>query len=124
MAKSMFLAATTALALLAVALSANAQVVDVPVRAVPSVREATRFDLPPTRLPPRPLVLKMALPLEVTPFRAPALQGRRTSWLVAEPDWQRRWPFRANPRRWPGLFANTTECSLSFDPILRRHWFD
>ena len=35
----------------------------------------------------------------------------------------RRWPFRADPRRWPRLFANTTECSLSLDPITRRHWW-
>jgi hypothetical protein len=34
-----------------------------------------------------------------------------------------RWPLRADPRRWPRLFANTTECTLSFDPVLRRHWW-
>ena len=36
---------------------------------------------------------------------------------------QQRWPFRADPRRWPRLFANTTECTLSLDPITRRHWW-
>lgn len=35
----------------------------------------------------------------------------------------RRWPLRADPRRWPRLFANTSECTLSFDPVLRRHWW-
>lgn len=35
----------------------------------------------------------------------------------------RRWPFRADPRRWPRLFANTTECTLSFNPVTRRHWW-
>lgn len=35
----------------------------------------------------------------------------------------RRWSFRADPRRWPRLFANTTECTLSFNPITRRHWW-
>jgi hypothetical protein len=35
----------------------------------------------------------------------------------------RHWPLRADPRRWPRLFANTTECTLSFDPVLRRHWW-
>jgi hypothetical protein len=35
----------------------------------------------------------------------------------------RRWPVRANPRRWPRLFATTTECTVSFDPVLRRHWW-
>ena len=34
-----------------------------------------------------------------------------------------RWPLRADPRRWPRLFANTTECTVSFDPVLRRHWW-
>lgn len=36
----------------------------------------------------------------------------------------RRWPLRADPRRWPRLFANTTECTLSFNPLLRRHWWE
>jgi hypothetical protein len=52
----------------------------------------------------------------------------RNSW---QPVWRapdadhvhRRWPLRADPRRWPRLFANTTECTLSFDPVLRRHWW-
>lgn len=35
----------------------------------------------------------------------------------------RRWPLRADPRQWPRVLANTTECTLSFDPVLRRHWW-
>lgn len=34
-----------------------------------------------------------------------------------------RYPFAADPRRWPRLFANTTECALSFSPVTRRHWW-
>ena len=34
-----------------------------------------------------------------------------------------RYPFMADPRRWPRLFANTTECTLSLNPITRRHWW-
>ena len=34
-----------------------------------------------------------------------------------------RWPLRADPRQWPRVLANTTECTLSFDPVLRRHWW-
>lgn len=44
-------------------------------------------------------------------------------WLPSGPrETTRRWPFRADPRRWPRLFANTTECTLNLDPITRRHW--
>jgi hypothetical protein len=35
----------------------------------------------------------------------------------------RRWAFAAEPRQWPRLFANTTECTLSLSPITRRHWW-
>ena len=35
----------------------------------------------------------------------------------------RGWPLRAQPDSWPRLFSNTTECTLSFDPITRRHWW-
>ena len=49
---------------------------------------------------------------------------RRPVWRAATPDHTHRgWPLRADPRRWPRLFANTTECTLSFDPVLRRHWW-
>jgi hypothetical protein len=41
--------------------------------------------------------------------------------LLAPRQW--RWPFAADPRRWPRLFANTTEGTLSLDPITRRHWW-
>jgi hypothetical protein len=34
-----------------------------------------------------------------------------------------RYPFMADPRMWPRLFANTTECTLSLNPITRRHWW-
>ena len=34
-----------------------------------------------------------------------------------------RYPFMADPRRWPRLFANTTECTLSLNPVTRRHWW-
>ena len=74
-------------------------------------------------------------PVATRPFRLEALlEGLRgpiiprdqtlRNQLRMAPDPQRRWPFRADPRRWPKLFANTTECTLSFDPIRRRHWFD
>jgi hypothetical protein len=33
------------------------------------------------------------------------------------------YPFMADPRRWPRLFANTTECTLSLNPVTRRHWW-
>lgn len=62
--------------------------------------------------------------------RALALSDLRTRttrppiWRVPAPDHaHRRWPVRADPRRWPRLFANTTECTLSFDPVRRRHWW-
>jgi hypothetical protein len=56
--------------------------------------------------------------------------SRRFTLLNARPLWvddaphpppHRSWRFAADPRRWPRLFANTTESTLSFDPILRRH---
>lgn len=53
-------------------------------------------------------------------------QARKTPRPVAPADVShtgRHWPLRADPRRWPRLFANTTECTLSFDPVLRRHWW-
>ena len=54
-------------------------------------------------------------------------QARKTPRLMWAPadvtHTGRHWPLRADPRRWPRLFANTTECTLSFDPVLRRHWW-
>ena len=48
----------------------------------------------------------------------------RLEWTLTDPSSPgRRWPLRADPRRWPRLLANTTECTLSFDPVLRRHWW-
>ncbi|MBY0493364.1 MAG: hypothetical protein K2Y23_04045 [Cyanobacteria bacterium] len=52
-----------------------------------------------------------------------ARQAPRALWAIAPDLPGRRWPFRADPRRWPRLFANTTECTLGFDPVLRRHWW-
>lgn len=52
-----------------------------------------------------------------------ARNAPRPLWTPAPAPPGRRWPFRADPRRWPRLFANTTECTLSFDPVLRRHWW-
>lgn len=43
---------------------------------------------------------------------------------IGPPMWPwrlRRW-FAAEPRRW-ALFADTTTCTLSLDPVLRRHWW-
>lgn len=34
-----------------------------------------------------------------------------------------RYPFATDARRWPRLVANTTECTLSFNPVARRHWW-
>ena len=45
-------------------------------------------------------------------------------WGASDAVWTgQRWPFRADPRRWPRLFANTTACTLSLDPITGRHWW-
>ena len=53
------------------------------------------------------------------------------SFSVSRPPWidtERssrlpHYPLMADPRRWPGLFANTTEGTLSLNPITRRHWW-
>lgn len=65
---------------------------------------------------------QLAIPL------APDPHGVRSRWRSSERwtatvlrDPTRNWPLRADPRRWPRLFANTTECTLNFDPIRRRH---
>jgi len=52
-----------------------------------------------------------------------ARNAPRPLWSTAPVLPGRRWPLRADPRRWPRLFANTTESTLSFDPVLRRYWF-
>lgn len=49
-------------------------------------------------------------------------QAPRALWAIAPALPGRHSPFRDDPRRWPRLFANTTECTLGFDPVLRRHW--
>jgi hypothetical protein len=57
-----------------------------------------------------------------TPRRV-TLLNTRPPWVddAPHPPSHRDWPFAADPRRWPRLFTNTTECTLSFDPVLRRH---
>jgi hypothetical protein len=42
-------------------------------------------------------------------------------WVDANAVKLPRYPFMADPRRWPRLFANTTECTLSLNPVTRRH---
>ena len=55
---------------------------------------------------------------------SPAAPETAARWTDPSPLFiGRRWPFRADPRRWPRLFANTTECTLSFNPVTRRHWW-
>lgn len=90
---------------------------------------------------PAPASATTALFLAEQPSTAPLLRRaltlpnssstpRRFTLLNSRPPWvddaphpppHRNWPFAADPRRWPRLFANTTECTLSFDPVLRRH---
>ena len=54
-----------------------------------------------------------------------ASSRRLPRWLVWAPADAghpgRHWPLPADPRRWPRLFANTTGCTHSFDPVLRRY---
>jgi hypothetical protein len=108
----------------ALAVTASAQIPDRSSTPVLSVRQAPSFKPP---IVTRRLTLRAPAP-ELSPARlsasARAVQREPRNRALLEPDVARRWPFRADPRRWPRLFANTTECSLSFDPILRRHWFD
>ena len=59
-----------------------------------------------------------------SPVAASPRKPLRLMWAPVDTGPPRgRWPLRADPRRWPRLFANTTECTLSFDPVLRRHWW-
>jgi hypothetical protein len=62
-------------------------------------------------------------PPAVTPRSFFTLRKGAPPWVddAPHPPPHRNWPFAADPRRWPRLFANTTECTLSFDPVLRRH---
>ena len=48
---------------------------------------------------------------------------RPPPWIDANAVRLPRYPFMADPRRWPPLFANTTEGTLSLNPITRRHWW-
>ncbi len=65
----------------------------------------------------------LTLPNLSTAPRRFTLLNTRPPWVddAPHPPPHRNWPFAADPRRWPRLFANTTECTLSFDPVLRRH---
>lgn len=106
------------------ALPASAQILDRSSTQVLSVRMAPSFKSP---ILPQRLKLRAPAPgssLHRVSPSAPAVQRQSRAWPRPEPAVGRRWPFRADPARWPRLFANTTECSLSFDPVLRRHWFD
>lgn len=49
--------------------------------------------------------------------------ARRATWVTTQVLPGRRWPLRADPRRWLRLFANTTEGTLSFDAVPRRQWW-
>jgi hypothetical protein len=48
--------------------------------------------------------------------------GRSARGVFASPRWWDR--LRTDPRRWPQLWPNTTSCTLSLDPITRRHWWE
>lgn len=75
--------------------------------------------------PAAPPLLRRALslPNSSVTLRPFALLNSKPPWVddTLHPPPHRNWPFAADPRRWPRLFANTTECTLSFDPVLRRH---
>lgn len=51
------------------------------------------------------------------------VQAPPPRWLDTAGTKLPRYPFMADPRRWPRLFANTTECTLSLNPVTRRHWW-
>ena len=84
-----------------------------------------------TQLTPRHIGAALVSPQPRNRFRwistivdaGPPRKALRLTWSPVEANPGRRWPLRADPRRWPRLFANTTECTLSFDPVLRRHWW-
>lgn len=54
---------------------------------------------------------------------ASSVEVRPMPWLDPTAPKLPRYRFMADPRRWPRLFANTTECTLSLNPITRRHWW-
>ena len=101
-------------------------------QAPPSAAGTTAAS-PSTEVTPRRIVADLTSSERQTrePFRqiwttvdaSPSRKPMRLMWTPVDTNPPgRRWPLRADPRRWPRLFANTTECTLSFDPMLRRHW--
>lgn len=68
---------------------------------------------------------RVALRLDpsVVASAARSVQAPPPQWLDAGVTRLPRYPFMADPRRWPRLFANTTECTLSLNPVTRRHWW-
>ena len=61
--------------------------------------------------------VRFSTEVRVTPFKMPS------PWDDLRAVRLPRYPLMADPRRWPRLFANTTECTLSLNPITRRHWW-
>jgi hypothetical protein len=82
----------------------------------------------------RPDSVRIHVPSPLEPFRVVHIVAppeiRQFMFSTAPPwidtdrsAWLPRYPLMADPRRWPRLFANTTECTLSLNPITRRHWW-
>ena len=75
----------------------------------------------------RPIPTGLRLDLTRTDRYVAKLEVRSTAlpplWVDSSAVKLPRYPFMADPRRWPRLFANTTECTLSLNPITRRHWW-
>jgi hypothetical protein len=70
--------------------------------------------------PLEPFRVHIVAPPEIRPFTS----SRTPPWVDTDRSSRLpRYPFMADPRRWPRLFANTTECTLSLNPITRRHWW-
>lgn len=114
----------TIVGLAAFAAIASAQVPNRTDPTAPSPVQSVRLNLRlPAMKPPSLLTLKPASTVDPAAWTS-SVRRTNSVWAASEPGYSRRWPLRADPRRWPRLFANTTECSLSFEPILRRHWFD
>ena len=63
--------------------------------------------------------VRFSTEVRVTPFKMPS------PWDDLRAVRLPRYPLMADPRRWPRLFANanTTEWTLSLNPITRRHWW-
>lgn len=68
---------------------------------------------------------RLALRIDPSVIASAAVSSRvpPRPWIDADIARLPRYPFMADPRRWPRLFANTTECTLSLNPVTRRHWW-